>query len=215
MKSSKITSLNPYVTSINQKYVTVHQYNDLKDDFDAARPSDTELAADTISEVTSGSGVTIDGVLAIDSTIIAKKVVEEGLSQTLTAADSGKVFFINSDTTAADYVLPAPSAGLTFKWVWVNDCNNAMTITTADTTDTTGDMFKGGLLICSAAAVNNIEEAGANISKLTFDDNVANQAAGTGTWVEITCTEDPTWFVSGVVNSTTDADSTGSHFSNA
>lgn len=35
MKSSKITSSNPYVTSINQKYVTAKDYNNLKDDFNA------------------------------------------------------------------------------------------------------------------------------------------------------------------------------------
>jgi hypothetical protein len=34
MKSRKITSLNPYVTSINQKYVKAQDYNNLKDDFD-------------------------------------------------------------------------------------------------------------------------------------------------------------------------------------
>ena len=37
MKSSKITSLNPFVKSINQKYVTAQYYNDLKDDFDTIR----------------------------------------------------------------------------------------------------------------------------------------------------------------------------------
>lgn len=146
-----------------------------------------------------------------------KRAIAEGTGAAvvLTAADSGKVFFINGDTGATDYTLPATVAGLTFKWVWTANCNNAITITTADKTDTTGDMFLGGLLISSAAAVNNFLESAADNNTITVDDNAANTAGGPGTWIEVICTEDAAWFVHGVVNSTSDNDSTGSHFSDA
>jgi hypothetical protein len=141
-----------------------------------------------------------------------KKAVVEGATTILTAAHSGSVFFINGDTAASDYTLPATVAGLNYKWVWTANCNNAITITTADTTDTTGDMFLGGLLISSAAAVNNFLESAADKNCITVDDNAANTAGGPGSWIEVICTEDGAWFVHGVINSTTDADSVGAHF---
>ena len=141
-----------------------------------------------------------------------KKAVVEGTGAAvpLTAADSGKVFFVNADTGATAYTLPAPAAGLHFKWIVTANCDAATSITTADTTDTSGDMFKGGLLICAAAAVNTFVEAGSDVNTITLDDNVVNGACGTGSWLEVICTEDPTWFVTGVINSTTDADGVGS-----
>lgn len=69
MKSTKITPLNTQATVLNQLLVTAEKYNNLKDDFDAVRPSDTAIKADTISEVTSGSGVTIDSVVLKDGDI--------------------------------------------------------------------------------------------------------------------------------------------------
>lgn len=147
-----------------------------------------------------------------------KKAVVEGTGAAviLTAADSGKVFFVNADTGATAYTLPAPAAGLHFKWIVTANCDNATTIATADLTDTSGDMYKGGLLVCAAAAVNTFVEAGANVNTITLDDNVVNGACGAGSWLEVICNEDPTWFVTGVINSTTDADGVGSAiFSNA
>jgi len=219
MKSKKITSLNPYVTSINQKYVLAKDYNFLKEDLDALRPSDTEVKADTISEITVAGGVTIDGVLVKDNTLTAKRasVTEAaGAAVALTAAMSGKTFFINSDSGATTYTLPAPAAGLHYKWIVTANCTDATIIKTADITDTTGDMLVGGLLVCSAAAVNTFVEAGANVNTLTLDDNVNNAGQGAGSWIEVYCTEDPTWFITGVLNGNTDVDGTGSAlFSNA
>jgi hypothetical protein len=170
------------------------------------------LGVDTINEYTSATGVTVDGVLIKDNTLTAhKEPISEAATTVLTAADSGKVFFVDGATSAADYTLPAPAAGLNFKWVWVANCNNAITVTTADTTDTTGDMFYGGLLLIPATDnLNYIEYAGSDVSKLTFDDNLANSAGGVGSWVEIRCVEDAVWCVTGILNSTTDSDTDGS-----
>ena len=88
--------------------------------------------------------------------------------------------------------------------------NDAITIQTADTTDTTGDMFVGGLLFCAAAAVNTIAQLAADKNKLTFDDDVANSGGGPGTWCEVTCIADAKWFVRGIVEGDSDADGVGS-----
>ena len=165
--------------------------------------------------ITAGGVIQI-GDVAIDSiqdsiTGDRKSVTEgTGAAYPLTAADSGKVFFINADTGATAYTLPAPVKGLHFKWIVTANCDNATTITTADTTDTSGDMFKGGLLVCSAAAVNTFVEAGADVNRITLDDNVANVGCGAGSWLEVICNEDPTWFVTGVINGNTDVDGVGS-----
>lgn len=213
MKSKKITSLNPYVTSINQKYVTAKDYNYLKEDFDALRPSDTAINADTVTEVTSAAGTTIDGVLVKDNTLTAlRKSVTEltGSAVILTAADSGKVFFVNADSGATTYTLPAPEAGLHFKWIVTADTDSATVIKTANITDTSGDMLRGGLLVCSAAAINTFVEAASDVNTLTLDNNVNNAGQGIGSWVEVICTEDPTWFVTGVINGNADVDGNGS-----
>lgn len=181
--------------------VTYRNFNDLIDDIETVIPTKGDFNSDTIGEYTSGSGVTITGQLT---------PVEESGSRHLTAADSGKVFFLNSDTGAVSYTLPAPEPGLKFKWIFTANKTTATSIVTADVTDTTGDMLRGGLLVCAAAAVNTFVEASGNVNTITLDDDVVNGAAGIGSWVEIICTEDPIWFVHGVINSTTDADGVGS-----
>ena len=202
MKSSKITTLiyTLYPKAGDNKTVKVRDYNNLKDDFDALRPSDTAVKADTISEVTSGAGVTITGI---------KDTVSAAASVTLTAADSGKVFFIG-DSGAVAYVLPDAAAGLKFKFIVIADETDATTITTSDTTDTTGEGFDGGLLVCAAAAVNTFVESGADTNRITLDDNVANGACGKGSWLEIIGVKANTWFVTGVINSTTNSNGVGS-----
>jgi len=134
------------------------------------------------------------------------------VSKTLTAADSGTIFVCGGGS-AADFVLPAASAdniGVSFKFVWTASETDAITITTADTTDTTGDMFVGGILFCAAAAVNTIAQLAADKNKLTFDDNVANTGGGPGTWIELVCISKANWFVNGIVEGDSDADGVGS-----
>lgn len=202
MKSSKITTLihTFYPKAGDNKTVKVRDYNNLKDDFDALRPSDTSIKTDTIAEVTPGAGVTITGI---------KDTVSAAASVTLTAADSGKVFFIG-DSGAVAYVLPDAEAGLKFKFIVIADETDATTITTSDTTDTTGEGFDGGLLVCAAAAVNTFVESGADTNRITLDDNVTNGACGKGSWLEIIGVKANTWFVTGVINSTTNATGVGS-----
>ena len=173
--------------------LAVH-YNNLYDDVEANETAITSCQTDLD---------TLEAAVLVEH-------ISEAVTTVLTAADSGKTFFVDAATTAANYTLPAPVAGLKYKFIWVANCNNAVTITTADTTDTTGDMLRGGLLVSAAAAVNTFVEAASDVNKATFDDNVENGAAGIGSWVEIICAEDAVWYITGVVNSTTDADGVGS-----
>lgn len=109
MKSTKITTLlhNIYPKAGDSKYVKVKDYNNLKDDFDALRPSDTASKADTISEVTSGSGVTVDGVRLKDSGISTgtSKVVTKTVEVLLSSANLQAMY-----TTPVSLVA-APGAG--------------------------------------------------------------------------------------------------------
>lgn len=184
MRSSKVLSNNPYVSD-----------NNLAEKYTIAAKYN-ELYLDVVDIST--------GLLS----------VSEAVTTTLTSADHNKVFFIDAATAAATYTLPAPVAGLTFKWIWVANCNNAITIKTADITDTTGDMLTGALTVWASTAATNltVRENPANGNTLVLDDNAANSGAGIGSWVEITCAEDAIWYVTGIVN----ASSTGSAlFSNA
>jgi hypothetical protein len=167
-----------------------------------------------------------DGTLAItlaridesvegEGTAIVYVATEEAATQTLDADESGKTFWIDGSTGASTFTLPAPAAGLNFRWIWTADNNNAIVIQTADITDTSGDMLRGGLLICSAAAVNTFQEASGDENTITVDDNAADKAGGIGSWIEVICTEDPIWFVRGILNSTSDADSTGTQITDA
>ena len=45
---------------------------------------------------------------------------------------------------------------------------------------------------------------------MLFDDNVANTGGGAGTIVEITCISATQWFVTGMVEGNSDADTDGS-----
>ena len=140
-----------------------------------------------------------------------KKSVTEaaGAAVGLTAAMSGKVFFINSDSGATTYTLPAPAAGLHYKWIVTANMTDPIIIKTADTTDTTGDMLRGALYQLANDNDSTVVEASGDVNTLTLDDNAANGACGIGSWVEVICTEDPVWFVTGVINGTTGGTGTG------
>ena len=216
IKQKKQGVINSLVWTQQDNSTATLSYDGTDFDFDAPvtvagalSSSSTGLKADTISEYTSGSGVTVDGVKLKDSAIFSKVSVTEIAATVLTAADSGKVFFVNSDSGAAAFTLPAPAAGLHFKWIVTANCTTALTITTADTTDTTGDMLRGCIFLHSTDNDTTVVEASGDVNKLTLDDDLANSTCGLGSWIEVICTEDPVWFITGMLNGTTDTDGTG------
>ena len=73
-QSLKITAGNfvkKFYNLVDRLPVYAFHYNRLKDDYDLLEPTAGEISADTISERTSGSGVTIDGVLMKDGNVLA------------------------------------------------------------------------------------------------------------------------------------------------
>ena len=142
-----------------------------------------------------------------------KKLVYNGQDYSnapLELSDANENVFIKSNSGARDYILPYAQAGNKFRFLWTANVATATTITTAVTTDSTGDMLRGGLLVCAAAGVNTFVEASGDVNKMTFDDDLPNSAAGIGSWVQVECVENGIWLVTGVLNSTTDPDSNGS-----
>lgn len=205
MKSVKITKNNhagPFKNPEEAVTVRGKFFNDLIDDLFAHVPSDGHANLDHIGEYTEGEGVEIIGE--------RKDIGYSDGNVSLTSQESGKTFFIDGSSSASTYTLPAPRAGLNYKWIWGANCDAETKITTADHTDTTGDMLRGGLLVCSAAAVNTFIEASGDMNTLSVDDNVDNKAAGAGSWIEIYCVRDAEWLVTGVLNGNTDADGNGS-----
>ena len=79
MKRSKILTLlhDKYPKAGDAKTVKVKYWNDLMDDLDELLPSDGTANLDTIAEQTSGSGVTIDGVLLKDGGVSSTSGITE------------------------------------------------------------------------------------------------------------------------------------------
>jgi len=145
--------------------------------------SGSSIATDTISETTSGSGVTIDSVKLKDGAgfiQFPREVVTA--ANIMSASEVGKVFFLNSATGFA-HTLPAPAAGLHYKFI----------VTTIPTS--------GNCTIGTASAANIIEGM-ANVDStlvLASNEDSINFIASTcliGDWVEV-LSDGTSWFVNG------------------
>ena len=106
-------------------------------------------------------------------------------AKTLTNADSGKTCYLNAAAGAA-ITLPAPKAGLKFKFV-----TKLAFATTPWTIGTNGgaDIIEGTVIV-NGASVN-----GSNEDQIEFDES----AESLGDWVELEC-DGTSWFLSGVGN---------------
>ena len=131
------------------------------------------------------------------------------------ASDSNKTFILN---TAAATVITLPAdadieIGWNVKFVMALANNNGVLIKCTDVTDTTGQMFIGGVnyqLIADATAdiFQGYAAAAGDDSQLALDTNLANNEATVGTNITIMKTAANRFFVSGHV-ATTDANGTG------
>jgi hypothetical protein len=84
--AKKITSGNHLPSEGDGRFpVYSKQFNDLVDVVNELEPSDGTLAADNINEATSGSGVTIDGVLIKDGTITTTAPMIRSVDPAITA----------------------------------------------------------------------------------------------------------------------------------
>jgi len=204
MKSRKLTKDN-HTTGLNSGADAVivrgKHFNDLLDDFNAHIPVDGAGRFEYILPYEEDGTVQIVG---------QAQDFDYAAADTLTASESGKTIWIQGDNSSSAIVLPPAVHGLNFKFKWAANNTNTITITTADTTDTTGDMFRGGLLVFSTTNLSVFIEATGDVNRMTFDDNLANSASGAGSWVEVACADDGIWIVTGVMNGGTDVDGNGS-----
>ena len=131
------------------------------------------------------------------------------------ASDSGKTFVLQS-ASAMTVTLPA-DADIEFGWhcrFLVNlDNNAAYNINCSDVTDSTGQMFDGGVnyqIVGDATAdiFQGYAAAAADDSQIALDTNLANNMAKQGSYVDIIYIETNRFMVSGHVASA-DADGTG------
>jgi len=106
---------------------------------------------------------------------------------TLTAADSGKIIFLDGSTTH-DVTLPSAATGLTFTF-WLVDA-------TADV-----DIVQGALntedFVGNITAHNGKSTAGSGNTKIIFDQS---GGAAVGDWVQLACYNDDDWMVVGLSN---------------
>ncbi len=103
--------------------------------------------------------------------------------------------------------------------------NGSFTITTGDTTNTTGDQFIGALHLATGQVSNDSDHnnmravvAAANDSQIVLDGNAADGGGQVGTRIKCTAVSATQWLVEGrvVCDSTSQDDSDGSTvFANA
>ena len=172
MKSTKITTLNQSATVLNQLLVNAQKYNDLKDDFDTLRPSDTALTADTISEVTADTGVTIDSVLlkdgAVDLNGAADALILDADGDTTISADTEDT--INIEINGAD------DFQFTANTFTALSGSTIATNTIAETTATSGVTIDGCLIKDGAIKPSTVTlptafgTAAANVTTVEYGD---------------------------------------------
>ena len=127
------------------------------------------------------------------------------------ASDSGKTFVLNS-TSAMTVTLPA-DADISEGWncrFYVKTANDdAYTINCSDMTDSTGQMFEGGIAVASTTAgFGHGVAAASNDSQIVLDGNLANGAGEPGSYIDIFKSAASKFAVSGFCISD-DADTTG------
>lgn len=141
----------------------------------------TEITA-TAAELNILDGVTATAAeinMAADSSANVEVVTG---ANTITAAESGKTFFLNSATGFAS-TLPAPAAGLRFKFI----------VTTQPTSGNCTVVTNGGSNVIEGMAdVNSTLVLAANEDSI----NIVASTAIVGDWVEV-ISDGTSWFVNG------------------
>lgn len=141
-------------------------------------------------------------------------------SKTLTEDDSNTFYLLDAadETAAVTITLPTLSAALVgthYTFAVKDPSDLGFLIQTGDLTDTTGDMYIGGVILSSDAVSSTsnapngrIVAPGANDAVIHLDGNLANSGGEVGTTIKCTAVSATNWYVEGVVV-TDDADSNG------
>ena len=117
-------------------------------------------------------------------------------TKTLVARDSGTTYFFNISANTCVFKLPAPAAGLNFKFVAAVASNNEATkdfavITSAASVDISGIHTHNGT---SSSAVLDTTTEVATRSTLQMDTSTSNAPCTTGDYMEFTC-DGSAWYV--------------------
>lgn len=111
-------------------------------------------------------------------------------SVTLTAADSGGIFFLDSAGGIA-YILPAPVAGMCFSFY------ATVSVTSSDvysiTTDAATTFLGGTVLLGIAATDTNESQVGDETSDVTITMNGSTTGGLEGTYIEVVCVSSTLW----------------------
>lgn len=162
-------------------------------------PATGTFYTDTIYEQTSGSGVTIDGVLLKDSNIVALETpvnIGTGTPYTVLAANTGKLHLIPDMAANSAINLPTAAAGLHYKFMYVGAAADAHDHTI--NTGSASNFYVG--------AVGFQDSDGTALDFVVSDNNsnailTINNAAS-GTFIEVWC-DGTKWYINGMVHSDT------------
>jgi len=103
---------------------------------------------------------------------------------TLTAADSGKIIFLDGSTTH-DVTLPSAATGLNYHFILVDATADVDVVQAAATEDFVGTVVDGA---------GTSDTAGAGDTKIIFSQS---GGAAAGDWVKLVCYNDDDWMVAG------------------
>jgi hypothetical protein len=183
-------------TDTDTGYVTgcVFQHTDGGDN-DAVYINEGTAASCDFNVATVGSAVDFSGLTATVAEINqacdeSANIEVVAATRVLVAADSGKTLFL-SHATEFDTKLPAPAAGLRFKFIVANAPETASyTITTNGTTQNViyGSVSSSDLDAGGDAALTNATA----VDVITFVDSKAK----IGDWVEVIC-DGTNWYLQG------------------
>ena len=103
---------------------------------------------------------------------------------TLTAADSGKIIFLDGSTTH-DVTLPSAATGLNYHFILVDATADVDVVQAAATEDFVGTVVDGA---------GTSDTAAGSDTKIIFDQT---GGAAAGDWVKLVCYNDDDWMVAG------------------
>lgn len=121
--------------------------------------------------------------------------VPDAATYTVLAQNSGLTHWLPDLTADITITLPAPKAGLKFKFAYAG--------ATADAQDwlivAASSYFKGGGLHVDSDAGSGADECIPVFSDGDSNDNLTVLTPQAGTWVEVECGDDATWYVNAMV----------------
>ncbi len=167
-----------------EDHLPVVRYNGLNTD----KAVDLNSTLNVEGAVTFQSSLTVSGATTFSGASVLN-TEDLTATNTLTAADSGKILFLNAETEFAT-TLPAPAAGLHFKFI----CKAAPASASYTIVTASSNVMIGG--------INELEVDTEDDGPYIADGNTITFVDGTavvGDWVELV-SDGTSWYVTGQAN---------------